>query len=315
MTLANAPNLVQTGPAIGRVRRRWFERMIEFGLLMAAIFSIFITGGIVYVLFGETVPFFREVSLREFLTDTQWTPLFDDKHFGILPLVSGTVVTTVLALLVALPVGTVLAVWLSEFAPARLRESVKPVLELLSAVPTVVFGYFAVGFVSPLLQRVMKELGMRELELFNLLSAGLVMGVMIVPYISSLAEDAMRAVPMPLREGSYAMGAGRMTTAVRVIFPAALSGIGASYTLAVSRAVGETMIVAIAAGGQPNLTFDPRDQAMTVTSYIAQVSLGDLPHGSLEYRTIFAAGTTLFVLTLGFNLLSVYLRKRYRQAY
>jgi len=291
-------------------RPRLTERGMELLLFFAALFSILITAAIVYVLVSESVPFFREVSVWEFLTDTQWTPLFADKHFGILPLLSGTFCTTAIALAVALPLGTVVSIWLSEFAPARLREVVKPILELLSAVPTVVFGYFAITLVSPLLKKLMPELPM-----FNMLAAGLVMGVMIVPYVSSLAEDAMRAIPMLLREGSYGMGAGRLTTAVRVVFPAALSGIGAAYTLAISRAIGETMIVAIAAGGTAILTFDPTKGASTVTSYIAQVSMGDLPHGTLEYRTIFAAGITLFVITLGFNLLSVALRRRFRQVY
>lgn len=291
-------------------RHRPVEAVLEFGLLLAAVFSIFITAGIVYVLFSESVPFFKVVSFWEFITDTQWTPQFADKHFGILPLLTGTFCTTAIALVVALPMGTIVAVWLSEFAPPRLREIVKPALELLSAVPTVVLGYFAVTAVSPALQRLYPDL-----PTFNMLSAGLVMGLMIVPYISSLSEDAMRAIPMLLREGSYGMGANRMTTALRVVFPAALSGIGAAYTLAISRAVGETMIVAIAAGGQPLFTFNPTKEATTVTSYIAQVSMGDLPHGSLEYRTIFAAGITLFVLTLGFNLVSVVLRRRFRQAY
>lgn len=310
--MSQAAAHVSARDGIARAARpRATERGMEALLLLAAVFSIFITAGIVYVLFSESIPFFRQVSLREFLTDTQWTPLFADKHFGILPLLAGTFCTTTIALLVALPLGTVVSIWLSEFAPRRLREMVKPVLELLSAVPTVVFGYFAIQFVSPALQKVLPF----DLPLFNMLSAGLVMGVMIVPYVSSLAEDAMRAIPMLLREGSYGMGAGRLTTAVRVVFPAALSGIGAAYTLAISRAVGETMIVAIAAGGQPNFTFDPRKEAQTVTSYIAQVSMGDLPHGTLEYRTIFAAGITLFVLTLGFNLVSVWLRRRFRQVY
>ncbi len=291
-------------------RRRPTAVLIEFGLLLAAVFSILITAGIVYVLFSESIPFFRAVSLWEFFTDSQWTPLFDDKHFGILPLVCGTLTTTGIALAVALPLGTIIAIWLSDFARPGLRETVKPILELLSAVPTVVFGYFAISFISPALGRIIPDL-----PLFNVLAAGVVMGIMIVPYISSLSEDAMRAVPMLLREGSYGMGANRFTTAVRVVFPAALSGVGAAYTLAISRAVGETMIVAIAAGMQPTLTLDPTSQAQTVTAYIVQVSMGDLPHGSLEYQTIFAAGLTLFVMTLGFNLLSVALRRRFRQVY
>jgi len=299
-------------------RFRPFERGIEFLLLLAAVFSVFITAGIVYVLFSEAIPFFTHqnedgsltVPIWKFLTDTQWTPLFADKHFGILPLVSGTLVTTGVALLVALPVGTIISIWLSEFASTRAREIVKPILELLSAVPTVVYGFFAIAWVAPQMQRLNPEL-----PLFNMLSAGIVMGIMIVPYVSSLSEDAMRAVPMLLREGSYGMGANRLTTAFRVVFPAALSGIAASYILAISRAVGETMIVAIAAGNQPRLTFNPTEGASTITAYIVQVSMGDLPHGSLEYQTIFAAGITLFFMTLAFNLIGAWLRRRYRQAY
>jgi phosphate transport system permease protein len=240
-----------------------------------------------------------------------WTPLFENPRYGILPLMCGTLVTTLVALAVAMPVGTILAIWLSEFAPPRLREIIKPVLEMLSAVPTVVYGYFAVQFVTPLLQGSI----LPDLPTFNMLSAGLVMGIMIVPYVSSLSEDAMRAVPMLLREGSYAMGAGRLTTALRVVYPAALSGIGAAYTLAIARAVGETMIVAIAAGGQPSLTANPLDPAQAITAFIVQVSMGDLPHGSIGYQSIFAAGVTLFLMTMVFNLLGHYLRRRFRQEY
>jgi phosphate transport system permease protein len=228
----------------------------------------------------------------------------------VLPLVAGTVVTTGVALAVALPVGTIVAIYLSEFAPATAREIIKPILELLSAVPTVVYGYFALLFVTPLLQKLVPGL-----PGFNMLSAGIVMGVMIVPYVSSLSEDAMRSVPMLLREGSYAMGANKLTTAVRVVVPSALSGIGAAYILGISRAIGETMIVAVAAGQQPNLTFNPMEGAATITAYIVQVSLGDLPHGSIGYQSIFAVGLTLFVMTLGFNIFGHILRKRYRQAY
>lgn len=293
-------------------RVRWLEQLTEAGLLLAAVFSVCITAGIVYVLVSEAVPFFAhpEVTVWKFLTDTQWTPLFADKHFGILPLVSGTLMTTAIALVVAMPIGTIIAIWLSEFAAPGLRDVVKPVLELLSAVPTVVYGYFAITVVAPAMQAVYPGL-----PLFNMLSAGLVMGLMIVPYVSSLSEDAMRAVPMLLREGSYGLGANRLTTALRVVFPAALSGIAASYVLAISRAVGETMIVAIAAGNQPKLTMDPTEGAATITAYIVQVSLGDLPHGSLEYQSIFAAGIALFVITLGFNIVGAALRKRFRQAY
>jgi phosphate transport system permease protein len=290
--------------------RRTKERVIELALFLAAFVSVATTVGIVVVLFTESYSFFRQVSLVDFLTDTQWTPLFADAHYGILPLLSGTLVTSGVALVVAIPVGTVIAMYLSEFAPFAVREIGKPFLELLGGIPTIVYGFFALLFVTPLLQRLFPTL-----PGFNMLSAGLVMGIMIVPYISSLSEDAMRAVPMSLREGSYAMGATRFQTAWRVVTPAAFSGIAAAYILGVSRAVGETMIVAIAAGMQPNLTWNPAEPAATITSYIVQVALGDLPHGSLGYQTIFAAGLTLAVITLFFNVLGHLLRKRYRQAY
>ncbi len=269
-----------------------------------------VTVGIVWVLLYESFSFFSHVSLLDFLTDTQWTPLFEDAHYGILPLVSGTFVTTLVAVIVAIPLGTIIAIYLSEYAPHRLREIVKPALELLSAVPTVVYGYFALLFLTPLLQKIMPEL-----PGFNMLSAGMIMGVMIIPYVSSLSEDAMRAVPMHIREGSYAMGATRFQTAVKVIFPSALSGITSAYILGFSRAVGETMIVAIAAGLQPNLTWNPTEPASTITAYIVQVSLGDLPHGSIGYQTIFAAGFTLLLMTLFFNIVGHYFRKRFREVY
>lgn len=286
------------------------DRIVEVLLLFSAIFGVFITTGIVFVLVKDSIPFFREVSLVEFFTSRYWTPLFADPKYGIMPLVTGTLMTTTIALVVAMPIGTALAIWLSEFAPTNVRELVKPVLELLSAVPTVVYGYFAIGFVAPLFQKIIPGL-----PTFNMLTAGVVMGFMIIPYVSSLSEDAMRAVPMLLREGSYGMGANRLTTALRVVFPAAFSGIAAAYTLAISRAVGETMIVAIAAGQQPLLTFDPRDQAATITAYIVQVALGDLPHGEIGYQSIFAAGLTLFVMTMCFNLLGIALKRRFREAY
>ncbi len=289
---------------------RFREALIGSVLFLAAASSVLVTAGIVFILLVESAAFFRHVSLREFLTSTEWTPLFAQARYGILPLVTGTLVTTAVALCVALPVGTIVAIYLSEYAPAAVREVLKPVLELLSAVPTVVFGYFALLFVSPLLQKIFPGL-----PAFNMLCAGIVMGVMIIPYVSSLSEDAMRAVPMLLREGAYAMGANRLVTAVRVVVPAALSGIGAAYILAVSRAIGETMIVAIAGGMQPNFTLNPAEGAATITAYIVQVSLGDLPHGSIGYQSIFAAGVTLFFMTLVFNILGHLLRKKFRQAY
>lgn len=298
-------------PSVGTLRRRrWRERPIEFLLFVAAFSSVAVTGGIVFILLYESSGFFKHVSLTAFLTDHQWTPLFADAHYGIMPLVAGTLVTTGVALAVALPIGTIVAIYLSEFAPFRLRETLKPLLELLSAVPTVVYGYFAIGLVAPLLQKFIPNL-----PLFSMLSAGIVMGIMIVPYVSSLSEDAMRAVPMLLREGSYALGASRLGTALKVVFPAALSGIGAAYILGISRAIGETMIVAIAAGMQPNLTVNPLEPAATITAYIVQVSLGDLPHGSIGYQSIFAAGLTLFVMTLVFNIVGHILRKKFREAY
>ncbi len=288
----------------------WKEKIIETLLFLAALSSVLITAGIVGVLVYESSSFFSHVTLGEFFTETLWTPLFAEPKFGIMPLIAGTLVTTGVALAVALPIGSVVAIYLSEFAPRVVRETLKPALELLSAVPTVVYGYFALLFVAPLLQKIVPGL-----PTFNMLSAGIVMGIMIIPYVSSLSEDALRAVPMSLRESAYALGANRIITALRVVFPAALSGIIASYILAISRALGETMIVAIAAGMQPNLTLDPREPAATITAFIVQVSLGDLPHGSIGYQSIFAAGLTLFVMTLIFNVLGFYLRKRFREAY
>lgn len=286
------------------------EKAIESLLLFAALTSVAITIGIVGVLVYESVGFFRHISLLDFLTDSQWTPLFSEPHYGILPLVSGTIVTTAVALTVAVPMGSLIAIYLSEYASHGIREIVKPSLELLSAVPTVVYGYFALLFVTPALQKLWPEL-----PGFNMLSAGLVIGIMIVPYVSSVSEDAMRAVPLHLREGAFALGATRMQTALRVVFPSALSGITAAYVLGISRAIGETMVVAIAAGMQPTLTWNPLEPAATMTAYIVQVSLGDLPHGSVGYQTIFATGLTLLLMTLVFNVAGHVLKKRYRQIY
>jgi len=286
------------------------ERLIEALLLGAAAVSVLTTVGIVYVLVSESIHFFQQVSIVDFLTDTQWTPLFDDAHFGIMVLVSGTVVSSLVALAVAIPMGTIIAIYLSEFANSKVREIAKPILELLGGIPTIVFGYFALLVVTPILQVIFPEL-----PGFSLLSAGLVMGIMIVPYIASLSEDAMRAVPMSLREGAYAMGSTRLYTALHVVVPAAFSGLAASYILAISRAVGETMILAVAAGMQPNLTWNPMEPAATITSYIVQVALGDLPHGSIGYLTIFAAGLTLLLITLVFNILGQWLRAKFRENY
>jgi len=286
------------------------ERAIEAVLFLAAFLSVFTTTAIVYILLKESWIFFQTIPLTDFLFDTQWTPLFDDAHYGIMVLLSGTITSSMVALLVAIPLGTIIAIYLSEFAPFSVREIAKPFLELLGGIPTIIYGYFALLFVTPLLQKMFPEL-----PGFNLLSAGLVMGVMIIPYVASLSEDAMRAVPMALREGSYATGATRLQTALRVVVPAATSGIAAAYILGISRAVGETMILAVAAGMQPNLTFNPAEPGATITSFIVQVALGDLPHGSIGYQTIFAAGLSLMLLTLVFNLIGFYMRKKYREAY
>ena len=293
-----------------KVARQRREKGIEMVLLASACVSVFTTAGIVYILLKESLAFFSDVPLWLFLTDTQWTPLFSDAHFGIGVLLSGTITSSAVALMVAIPLGTVIAIYLSEFAGHRTRESLKPLLELLSGVPTIIYGYFALLFVTPLLQKIYPGL-----PGFNVLSAGLVMGIMIIPYVSSLSEDAMRAVPMSLREGSYAMGATRLQTAIRVVVPAALSGIASAYILGISRAVGETMILAVAAGMQPTLSFNPLEPAATITSYIVQVALGDLPHGSVGYQTIFAAGLMLMLLTLAFNMLGYWIRRRYRETY
>jgi len=286
------------------------ELVIEYALLAAACVSVFTTLGIVYVLLSESIKFFTEISLWQFITDTQWTPLFADAHFGIGVLLSGTITSSFVALSVSIPLGTAIAVWLSEFAKPKTREIIKPILELLAGIPTIIYGFFALAVVTPMIKLIYPDL-----PAFNILSAGLIMGIMIVPYVSSLSEDAMRAVPDSLREGSYALGAGKFHTAFKVVYPAALSGIAAAYILGISRAVGETMILAVAAGMQPNLTFNPLEPAATITAFIVQVALGDLPHGSIGYLTIFAAGLTLMTLTLIFNLIGFYLRKKYRETY
>lgn len=290
--------------------RKTRDRIIEFILLLAGLVAVFTTVAIVVVLFYESSFFFEHVSIKDFITDTMWTPLFADARYGIMPLVAGTLTVTGVAILVAIPVGTIIAIYLSEFAPHHLRETVKPVLELLGAVPTVVYGYFALLMVTPLLQKVWPDL-----PGFNMLSAGLVIGLMIVPYVASVSEDAMRAVPKYMREGSYAMGATKMQTALRVVVPGAFSGLAAAYILGISRAVGETMVVAIAAGMMANLTFNPTEPAATITAYIVQVSLGDLPHDSIGYQSIFAAGLVLMLMTLVLNVIGFFLTRRFREAY
>ncbi len=297
-------------PSLARPKRRIGEWVIEKVLFFCALITVLTTVGIILVLLVESVAFFREVSLFEFLTDTQWTPLFTNQHFGILPLVSGTFLTTFIAIALAMPIGLVIAIYLSEYAHPVFRKVMKPLLEILAAVPTVVYGFFALTVVTPFLKTFIPDLAG-----FNALSAGLVMGIMIIPFISSLSEDALYAVPNGLRQGAYAMGSTRLQTSFRVTVPAASSGIVVSIILAISRAIGETMIVAIAAGQQPNLTLDPTVPIETITAFIVQVSTGDVPHGTLEYRSIFAAGITLFVFTFILNNISYWIRQKYREEY
>lgn len=287
------------------------ERVIETLLMLAGLTAVFTTVAIIWILVSESAAFFTHVSIVDFLTDTLWTPLFADPHYGILPLVAGTLTVAFVALAIAIPMGTIIAIYLSEFAHHTVRETLKPFLEMLEAVPTVVFGYFALLFVTPLLQNTI----LPELPGFNMLAPGIVIGIFITPYIASVAEDSMRAVPMSMREGAYAVGATKLQVATKIVTPAAISGIIAAYILAISRAIGETMVVAIAAGLNPTLTFNPLEPAATITAYIVQVSLGDLPHGSIGYQSIFAAGLTLVLMTLGFNIFGHWMRKRYREVY
>ena len=289
---------------------RTLEWIIERALFLCAALSVLTTAGIIAVLALETYEFLREVPVLDFLTGTEWTPLFSNRQFGVLPLVAGTMLVSTIAMVVALPMGLLSAIYLSEYSPSGFRRVVKPVLEILAGVPTVVYGYFALTFVTPLLQQIFPSLSG-----FNALSPGLVMGLMILPLVSSLSEDAMRAVPQGLREGSYALGATRMQTSLKVVVPAAFSGITAAFILGVSRAIGETMIVAIAAGQQPRLTGNPFVPIETMTAYIVQVSLGDTPQGTIEYRTIFAVGMLLFLMTFSLNLISTWLRERFREEY
>ena len=290
--------------------KRPHERLIEALLALSAGLTVLTTAGIIWILAVETWHFFRQVPLGDFLTDTQWTPLFAEKHFGIWPLVAGTLLTTAVAVGVALPLGLTIAVYFTEYASARFRNVVQPLLEILASVPTVVYGFFALTVVTPALQALIPGLAG-----FSALSAGLVMGIMILPFVSSLSEDALTAVPHTLREASYALGATRLQTAFRVMVPAASSGITVAVILALSRAVGETMIVAIAAGQQPRLTANPLVPIETLTTYIVQVSSGDVAYGTLEYNTIFAAGSTLFVLTLLLNNIGYWFRRRHQQQY
>ncbi len=292
------------------VSRKLQEKLIEGLLFCCSLLSVLTTFGIIWVLLSESLGFFKVVPISKFLTDTQWTPLFTDKHFGILPLLCGTLLTTVIAIFVAVPMGLASAVYLSQYASAKTRSIIKPLMEILAAIPTVVYGYFALLFVTPIFKALIPQISG-----FNALSAGFVMGVMIIPLVSSLSEDAMHAVPAGLKEGAYALGSHKLQVALRIVFPAALSGITAAVILAISRAIGETMIVAIAAGQQPNLTANPLVPVETITAYIVQVSLGDTPHGTIEYKTIFVCGMTLFLLTFLLNVISFKLRKHFQEVY
>ena len=306
------PSLAEAiaAPPQKQLARQFKERLVELFLFVCAFSCVAVTVAIMVILGTEAIGLFKTVSPLEFFTGVEWSPLFEPPKYGILPLITGTLTTTVVALSVAIPVGTTIALFLSEFAAPKVRIWVKPILELLAGVPTVVYGYFALLLVTPLLQTVLPNLGG-----FNMLAAGLVMGIMIVPQISSMSEDAMRSVPAELREGSYAAGATRLQTAWKVVFPAAFSGVSSSYVLGISRAVGETMIVSIAAGLQPTVSLNPMDSAATMTAYIVQVSLGDLPHGSIGYQTIFVVGLLLVLMTLGLNAIGYGLKRRFRETY
>jgi phosphate transport system permease protein len=298
-----ARRLSATGPRYG-------ELAIRGVLLLCASVSVLTTVGILVALLQPTIEFFGEVNVLDYLTGTSWTPLFKPQSFGVLPLVVGTLTTTFWACLIAIPFGLGAAIYLSEYAGERTRRTLKPALEVLAGIPTVVYGYFALTFVTPLLQ----DIGL-AVEVFNALSAGLVMGVMILPTVASLSDDAMAAVPMSLREGAYGLGASKLQVSTRVVVPAALSGIVASFMLGISRAVGETMIVAIAAGAQPTIAFNPLEAVQTMTAYIAATGIGDVPTGSIEYKTIFAVGATLFAATFVMNMISIRLVRRYREVY
>jgi len=297
-------------PRLRAERRRIGEDVVKGVLALCALVSVATTVGIVIALFVPAIEFFREISIADFLTGTNWSPLFEPASFGVLPLVAGTLLVTAIASIVAMPLGLGAAVYMSEYASPRARGIIKPAFELLAGIPTIVFGYFALTFVTPLL----RDIGV-PVDIFNTLSAGLVMGVMLLPTVASLSEDAMGAVPRDLRDGAYALGSTKVQVATRIVVPAAVSGIVASFVLAISRAVGETMIVLVAMGQQPNLSFDPREAAEAMTAFIAATGAGDVPTGSIEYKTIFAVGATLFLITLVMNVFAIRLVRKYREAY
>ena len=307
-TVTRAPG----APALGASRRRIGEDLIKALLILAAFISVLTTTGIVLSLLTETINFFRQVPIGDFLIGTEWSPLFANPSFGVLPLVSGTLLATAIAMLVAVPLGLGAAIYLAGYATPRVRKTLKPILEVLAGIPTIVFGYFALTFFTPNVLR--DTLGI-DVQIFNVLSAGIIMGFMIIPIVASLSEDAMSAVPSALREGAYGMGATKLQVSTRIVFPAALSGIVAAIVLGISRAIGETMIVLVAAGQVPNLTADPRQSIETMTTFIAASAKGDLPTGSTGYKTIFAVGMTLFLMTLLMNAISIRFVRRYRQVY
>jgi len=309
---STAEGATPRAPALGVARRRWGESVVKALLFLAAVVSILTTTGIVVSLLRETIVFFGEIGFVDYIFGTKWSPLFEPGSFGVVPLISGTVLITGVALLVAVPLGLGGAIYLSEYARPGVRKTIKPALELLAGVPTIVFGYFALTFFTP---EVLRDLFSLKVSIFNALSAGIVMGFMIIPTIASIAEDAMSAVPRSLREGAFGLGAAKLQVALRVVFPAALSGIVAAIVLGISRAVGETMIVLVAAGQVPNLTADVRKPVETMTAFIGSTAGGDLPTGSIEYKTIFAVGTTLFVITLIMNAISIRFVRKYRQVY
>ena len=308
--MASSELTVGAEPQLRAKRRRYGEDVVKGALAVCALISVATTVGIVIALFVPAFEFFQEISIVDFLTGKEWAPLFEPAHFGVLPLVAGTLLVSGIAAAVAMPFGLGAAIYLSEYASQRTRGILKPAFEVLAGIPTIVFGYFALTFMTPLL----RDIGI-HVDVFNTFSAGLVMGVMLMPTVASLSEDAMGAVPRDLRDGAYALGSTKVQVATRIVVPAAVSGIIASFVLAISRAVGETMIVLIAMGQQPNLTFDPREAAETMTAFIAATGAGDVPTGSLEYKTIFAVGATLFVLTLIMNVFAIRLVRRYREVY
>ena len=297
-------------PLVRRVYDSPKERTIEYVLGACALVSVLTTLGIATVLIWESIGFLREVSVLRFFTEAQWTPQFADKSFGIAPLLTGTLLITGTAALVALPLGVASAIYLARYAPRTLRTWLKPSLELLAGVPTVVYGYFALTFVTPLLKTLIADLGV-----FNALSAGLVVGIMIIPMVTSLSEDAIQAVPAALERAAYALGATRFEVVLRVTVPAAFSGIVGSFLLAISRAIGETMIVTLAAGATPKLTLDPTESIQTMTAFIVQMGQGDVSQFSIEYKSLFAVGLVLFVITLGMNVIASRIVRRYRETY